>query len=147
MLKIYFDTCSLQRPLDSKTQIRIILEAEAVLNLLGRCEAGGMVLIGSDILLFETERNPNLTRREYATEILRKAKHWVALNEFIENRARVLNKLAFKPLDALHLASAEAAGVDYFCTCDDRLLKRARSLKDLQIPVLSPLDLIGEIEK
>lgn len=106
-----------------------------------------MVLIGSDILLFETERNPNLTRREYATEILRKAKHWVALNEFIENRARVLNKLAFKPLDALHLASAEAAGVDYFCTCDDRLLKRARSLKDLQIPVLSPLDLIGEIEK
>lgn len=147
MLKIYFDTCSLQRPLDSKSQIRILLEAEAILNLLGQCEAGRMTLIGSDILAFETERNPNLTRREYATEILRKAKQWVALDESIENRARALNALAFKPLDALHLAAAEAAEADYFCTCDDRLLKRARSLKALRIPVLSPLDLIGEIEK
>lgn len=147
MLKIYFDTCSLQRPLDSKTQIRIILEAEAVLNLLGWCEAGSIVAVGSDILTFETERNPNLTRREYAIETLRKARQWVTLNESIENRAKALIARNFKPLDALHLASAEAAPADYFCTCDDKLLRRARSVKDLLIPVLSPLELIGELEK
>ena len=29
-MRIYLDTCCIQRPLDNKTQIRIILEAEAV---------------------------------------------------------------------------------------------------------------------
>jgi len=30
-MKIYFDSCSLQRPLDDQSQILIALEAEAVL--------------------------------------------------------------------------------------------------------------------
>lgn len=34
MLKLYLDTCSLQRPLDSKTQMLVILESEAILNIL-----------------------------------------------------------------------------------------------------------------
>lgn len=146
-MKIYLDTCSLQRPLDSKTQIRIILEAEAILSILGWCESGGLILVASDVLTFEIERNPNPTRREYALEALTKAKYWAALNEPIESRARILSSAGIKPLDALHLASAEAAQVNYFCTCDDKLLRRARSLKDLQVNVVSPLELIGEIEK
>ena len=146
-MKIYLDTCSLQRPLDSKTQIRIILEAEAILSILGWCEADMLTLVASDALTFEIERNPNPTRREYALEILTKAKHWATLDETIEKRARTLNTTGIKPLDALHLASSEAAEVDYFCTCDDKLLRRARSLKDLQVKVVSPLELIGEIEK
>ena len=32
--------CSVQRPLDDKTQQRIALEAEAVLGILAICEAG-----------------------------------------------------------------------------------------------------------
>lgn len=146
-VKIYLDTCSLQRPLDSKTQIRIILEAEALLSILGWCETGALALVGSDVLAFEIERNPNPTRREYALEILTKAQQWAVLNESIAERARVLNKTGIKPLDALHLAAAEAAQVDYFCTCNDQFLRRARSLKDVQVNVVSPLELIGEIEK
>ena len=61
-MKIYFDTCSLQRPLDSKTQTRIALEAEAVLGVLSLCEAGEIDLVSSDVLLFETRRNPHTTR-------------------------------------------------------------------------------------
>jgi hypothetical protein len=44
-MKIYLDNCSLQRPLDDKTQIRIALEAEAILSVLALCEAGGLELI------------------------------------------------------------------------------------------------------
>jgi predicted nucleic acid-binding protein len=29
-----------------------------------------------------------------------------------------------KPLDALHLASAESGKADYFCTCDDKIIKK-----------------------
>jgi predicted nucleic acid-binding protein len=49
------------------------------------------------------------------------------------------------PLDALHLASAEAAGADYFCTCDDRLLRRARAAAAPPLRAVSPIELVGEL--
>jgi len=146
-MKIYLDTCSLQRPLDSKTQIRIVLEAEAVLSILAQCEAGKLTLVASDALAFETERNPNLARREYAFGALDKAQKWIPLDMTIESQARTLHTQGIQPLDALHLASAEAAEVDYFCTCDDKLLKNARRSKAVHITVVSPLELIQELEK
>ncbi len=146
MTKIYLDTCSIQRPLDSRTQVRIILEAEAVLSILRWCEADQLTLVASDALSFETERNPNPTRREYALGILDKAEEWAVLDETVESRARAFNVLGIKPLDALHLASAEAVQADYFCTCDDRLRNQARQIEDLNVQVVSALDLIKEIE-
>jgi predicted nucleic acid-binding protein len=145
-MRIYLDTCSLQRPLDSRTQIRIIVEADAVLGILALCEAGTIELISSDALLFETSRTPNTTRQEYAYETLSRAKVFVELDERIERRAKELNAVSVEPLDALHLASAEAARADLFCTCDDRLLKKARSIQGLQTRVVSPLEAIEEIE-
>jgi predicted nucleic acid-binding protein len=146
-VKIYFDTCSLQRPLDSKTQIRIVLEAEAVLGILSLCETGEVDLVSSDILLFETGRNPHMTRQRYALEVLSKAHEFVALSTWIEERARVLDAAGIKPLDALHLASAESAQADYLCTCDDQFLRRVKEIEDIQVRVASPIELIEEIER
>jgi len=145
-MRIYLDTCSLQRPLDSRAQTRIILEADATLGILALCEAGISELASSDILLYETSRTPNVTRQEYAYETLSKATVFVELDVQVERRARELNVASIEPLDALHLASAEAARADLFCTCDDRLLKRARGVPGLQTRVVSPLEAIGEIE-
>jgi hypothetical protein len=116
-MRIYLDTCSLQRPLDSKTQIRIVLEAEAILGVLSLCESGEVDLVSSEVLLFETERNPNMARRRYALEILAKATQSVQLSDRIEERARAFDATGIKPLDALHLASAEDAKADFLCTC------------------------------
>jgi predicted nucleic acid-binding protein len=146
-MKIYLDTCSLQRPLDSKTQIRIILEVEAVLGILTLCESGEVELVSSEALLFEIERNPNETRRQYALEVLASVETFVVLSEQVERRAREFNSVGIKPLDALHLASAEEAGVDYLCTCDDGFLKRAKAVEDLKVKVVSPIQAIEEIEK
>jgi len=52
-----------------------------------------------------------------------------------------------KPLDALHVAVAETGNADYFCTCDDRLLRNAKQVKDLMMKVANPVDLVQEIEK
>ena len=76
-MRIYLDTCGLQRPLDSKAQTRIILEADAVLGILALAEEGTVELISSDALLYETSRTPNVTRQEYAYETLSKAKVFV----------------------------------------------------------------------
>jgi predicted nucleic acid-binding protein len=144
-MKVYLDTCSLHRPLDSKTQIRIVLESEAVLGIIGLCETGQLELVSSEVLVFEVNRNPQIIRREFGLEVLSKASSFVALNQQIEQRARDLHKLGIKPLDALHLASAEEVQVDYFCTCDDKFLKKAKAVSDVKTKVVSPLELIQEI--
>jgi predicted nucleic acid-binding protein len=145
-MKIYLDNCSIQRLLDSKTQVRTILEAEAVMGILSMFESGKVELISSEALLFEIDRNPNLTRQEYALEVLSKAQTFVMLTEDVEKRAGEFNALGIKPLDSLHLASAEEAKADYFCTCDDRLLKKAKAVADLGIKAVSPIELVEELE-
>ncbi len=145
--RIYLDTCSLQRPLDSKSQIRIAIEAEAILGVIALCEAGDVELISSEVLAFEMIRNPLMQRREYALAVLSKSSRFVVLDKSIESRAREFHRLGMKPLDALHLASSEAAKADYFCTCDDRFLKKAKAVQDLKTKAVSPVELIREIEQ
>ena len=89
-MRIYFDTCSLQRPLDDKTQLRILLEFEAVLAILALCGSEDVELLSSEALAFEIERNPNLTRQEYALEVLAKATSYVILEPDVEKRAKEL---------------------------------------------------------
>ena len=36
--------------------------------------------------------------------------------------------------------------VDYFCTCDDRFLRRTKALPDLRTTVVTPIELIGIIK-
>jgi hypothetical protein len=145
-MKVYLDSCSVQRPLDNRNQIRIALEAEAVLGILALCEAGQLDLISSDALAFETAQIPHSLRREHAFAILGIATAHVDLSDRVEQRARRFTESGIKPIDALHPASAEAAECDFFCTCDDRFLKRAREIIDLQTTALSPLELVEELK-
>jgi predicted nucleic acid-binding protein len=144
-MKIYLDTCSIHRPLDSKNQTRIILEAEAVLGIIVLCESGEIELVSSEALLYEAKRNPNPVRRQHALVVLEKANTVVQINDIIEQRARLFVAAGIKPLDALHLASAEAAEVVYLCTCDDRFLKKAQQHSELSIKVVSPVTIIEEL--
>lgn len=142
---IYLDTCSIQRPLDSKSHLRIALEAEAVLGILSLVEANKVHLISSEILLFEIKRNSNQIRKEYALEVISKAKDFVNMEPKIEKRSRELVDLGIHFLDAVHLASAEEAHVNYFCTCDDGFLKKAKKIPELKVKVVSPLELAKEL--
>ena len=144
-MRIYLDMCSVQRPLDSKTQPRIAVEAEAILGVLMLCEVGQVKLMTSDALGFELERNPHPVRKEYALKVLSNAAVFVHTESQIEERARTFLAEGIKPVDALHLASAVEAKADYFCTCDDRFLKRAKAVDTGQTKVVSPLELIMEV--
>ena len=144
-MKVYLDMCSIQRPLDTKSQPRIAVEAEAILGVLTLCEAGQVELVTSDTLMFELERNPHPVRKEYALKVLTKATVFIQIDNQVEERARALQAEGIKPVDALHLASAVAAKADYFCTCDDRFLKRAKAVDTGQTKVVSPLELITEV--
>lgn len=144
-MRIYLDTCSVNRPLDDKSQLRIALEAEAILSILSVCDSGSHILVSSDVLLYEVDRNPHPQRKALVGEILARAEEQIAVTESIRQRAKELEHDGMKALDALHLASAEEAQVDYFCTCDDRLYKRATSRADVRVRVLAPLELAQEL--
>ena len=145
LMRLYFDTCSLQRPLDDRSHPRILLEAEAMLALLSYCQRGQADLIVSDMVVFESRNNPHPQKREFVTAIIEHADERVALTTAIEQRAITFEQRGIKAVDALHLALAEAAQVDYFCTCDDRFYRRALDLADLHIKVRRPLELAQEI--
>ena len=145
-MRIYLDMCCLQRPLDDKSQLRVLIEAEAVLGILYLCNSGEADLISSEALIFENERNSNAIRRDFATQVLAKAKEFVQTNVQINLRAQELIDAGVKAIDASHLAIAIESRCDFFCTCDDRLMKRARALNTDQTKVVLPLELFSELQ-
>ena len=145
-MRVYLDCCSLQRPFDDRSQPRIAVEAEAVLVILALCESDHLKLISSKALLFEISRIPDQARKDGALAILRIAEEAVELIPEIEAHSRRLGDAGIKPLDALHLASASAAKADYFCTCDDKFLRKAESLEGLDTKVVSPTELVMELD-
>lgn len=146
-MKVYLDMCAIQRPLDTPNQLRILLEAEAVLGILSLCEAGMFDLVSSDALVYENEHNPWLIRREYGYAVLARARSVINVTPDVKERASQFLRYGIKPLDALHLALAEAGQVDYFCTCDDRLRRQAKRIAGLGVRVVSPIELIQEVEE
>lgn len=146
-MKIYLDLCAIQRPLDTPNQVRIILESEAVLGIITFCDIGKIELLSSEALVYEGEQSALPIRQEHTRSVLSKAKTRLAVSENEKTRAAALITFGIRPLDALHLALAEAGNADYFCTCDDMLLSRAKRVKDLAVKVIEPVELVQEIEK
>ena len=141
--KVYLDICCLKRPFDDQTQLRIHLESEAVLWILKQVENGGFALVGSEALELENSRNTNLQRRNRIEEILNRIPASISLEDSIKSHALELEELGFKPMDALHIASAEQAAADVFISCDDQLLNAARRNRNrLEISVMNPLDTV-----
>lgn len=146
-MKIYLDLCAIQRPLDTSNQIRIVLESEAVLGIIALADIGQIELLSSEALLYEGEHSSLPIRKEHTSAVLAKAKSTLYVTEKEKSRAVAIMKAGIRPLDALHIALAESGSVDYFCTCDDRLLRNAKKVKDLAVKVLNPIDVVQEIEK
>ncbi len=73
---------------------------------------------------------------------LTQASVYQLVNESIRKRAEELEKNGLKAMDALHVACAEFVGVDYFLTCDDRLLKKQKAI---HVQCKNPLDFVQKI--
>lgn len=145
MLRVYFDSCCLNRPFDDRSQPRVSLEAEAVLEVLKHWEAGGIALISSEALTLENDEKADPDPKAYVHGILDRADEFVLVGQSIAARAKEFEADGMRTLDALHLACAEDVDADYLSTCDDRFLKKARSRSDLKVSVVSPQELFDEV--
>jgi predicted nucleic acid-binding protein len=124
---LYLDTCCLKRPFDDQVQPRIRIETEAVLGLLAE-DVSRVTFVRSVAHDLENDQNPLVWRAERVRAWL--TERPLADNEAEALRVRTAELMAngLRGFDALHLACAEAADVDIFVTCDDRLLAALQRL-------------------
>ena len=147
-VRIYLDASALNRPFDDQRLSRNRIEAEAVLAILERIEAGHIELISSAALAYENLMSPLVERREYVTTYLNIAATFVPADEALLLRAREFEARGMRPLDALHLASAERGRARWFITCDDRILKRARGGKlETRLEIGTPVEFVASRKK
>jgi predicted nucleic acid-binding protein len=139
-MRLYLDTCSLNRPWDDQAQVQVHLEAEAMLYIIDEARLGQIELVTSDYLLAEMHQIPDPQRRADVLELTTPASLHMAQNPEIESRATDFAQHNILGYDALHIAAAEAASADYLITTDKKLINRARRAGSLiKIILLNPL--------
>jgi predicted nucleic acid-binding protein len=145
-MKVYFDTCCLGRPFDDRSVPRTAVEREAIIVMFEMIPRRELELVISDVVLDESRRTPDEDRRTKLESLVGAANSIVSLSSEIISRGIELAQRGFRAYDALHLASAEAVGVDCVCTCDDRFRKKCLSQNDLRTRVVSVLELFQELQ-
>ena len=145
-MKIYLDTCCLNRLSDRQIQERIRQETEAVNIMLSNFRTKRWHWISSSILQLEINQNPDLDQRVSLTTLLQLGHQIVFAGGEEILRGEELEGLGFKKLDALHIACAESGNADILLTTDDRMLRRAkRHLAQLRVRVENPYTWLQEI--
>lgn len=148
IVRIYLDASALNRPFDDQRLSRNRLEAEAVLAILERVDAEELELISSAALAYENLMSPLIERREYVTTYLNLAATFVPSDGALLQRAREFEARGIRPLDALHLASAERGRAEWFVTCDDRILKQAgRGNLGNRLTIGTPIEFVAPKRK
>ena len=139
---VYLDSCVLNRPSDDLSQPRIRLEVEAISRLLDLVYMKRVHWVTSTVVQFEILRNPDPLRRVRALDLLTDATVTLAPDAQSVAEASRLAALGIPQVDALHLAIAHTAGVDWLITTDDRFARASlRLLPESYRPVIvNPVD-------
>ena len=144
-MKVYLDVSCLNRPFDDQAQPRIRIESEAVLIILAKIDAGEIEQVSSEMCVVEIDAIKTAYRRTRVKLLLPGERHILPLGKAVFERASEIQRLGFKPADAVHLAAAESGSADIFLTCDDRLCNAARrQATQLKTQVANPVEFLRE---
>lgn len=140
MKRIYLDVCTLCRPFDNQSMMRIRLETDAYYLILKSIQNRTFDIIVSPVHFKEIEAIEDIYERIELTVLLNRygKKLSFQLNE-IKRRTEDLYSLNFGIADAAHVAFAESAA-DYFITCDNKLLKKIHKLKGINMEAINPVN-------
>ncbi len=122
---------------------KFFLETQAFILILTLIESQQIALVSSSVLEYENSRNSRLERANAVNLWLSLSNIYQKLTPEIRLRAKALEEMGVKSLDALHIASAEASRSDYFLTCDKRLINRCQ---ELDLKVMNPTYFITEVD-
>jgi len=141
-MRLYLDNCCFNRPFDDQSQLTIRLETEAKLYIQSAIRAGQYALGWSYILDYENAANPLEERRTEIQRWAAFADSYVVETPAILATMKELVAVGLKPLDALHVACAQALECQYFLTVDKGVLKKAAAVTQIQI--MNPVSFVIE---
>ena len=144
-MRIYLDTSVYNRPFDDQAQPRIWLETLALSVILQLVESAEVELVASAVVAYENSRNPFADRREWVERVMALAADYQPVTPAIRERAVSLQESGIKSLDALHVATAEAASAAWFITVDNRLIRNYRRRPDQGLTIIDPATFVREI--
>jgi len=149
VIKLYLDTCCYCRPFDNWghwAQLRVQQEITVIMYVVKMCGVSGIPIIGSAAVDAEIEdikkddSKRKLVRAFYERTVTKELTETTSIIE----RARELNAQGiYGEFDSYHVAFAEADGVDFLLTTDNRF-ERAASKLDLKTMVINPINFLGE---
>jgi len=138
-VQIYLDTCCLNRPFDEQIDEKVILETEAILGIIDRCEIKkDWSFFSSDVLDDEISRIVHPVKKQNVLALYRFASTHIDLNDTTIKQAKMHERFGLRPFDALHIACAEFAQADVLLTTDKKFIRQTKQLK-LKTRVVNPL--------
>ena len=145
-LKIYLDTCCVNRLFDVQTQDRVQRETQTIKQILNYFFTMQCHWLSSEILEEEVDADPDSERRSRVKSVMEHVHYTLSVGVKEEARAEELEGLGFNHYDALHIACAESGRADVLLTTDDRMLRLAkRRQSHLRVRVENPHAWLQEI--
>jgi len=142
-VKLYLDNSFLNRPFDDPLAGMNTKEGSVLFDIIRLAKEGRVQLVSSAMNEVENAANEITARKSFAASVMHLAATYQNLSDSIVRRAQtIVQEYRLQPLDAVHLASAEAAQVDFFITCDYTMLKRYQGT----LHIVSPLQFKQQYE-
>ena len=137
--RLYLDICTLCRPFDDQSRMRIRLETDAYYLILQALQDGRYGMIVSPVHFEEANAIIDAEEKREILAVLEQL-GTTAEGDMVATRARAedLHSRKFGLADAAHVAFAEVTA-DFFITCDDRLVKKCRREK-VAVTTVDPVE-------
>ena len=135
-VKLYLDNSFLNRPFDDPLAGMNTKEGAVLFDIIRFAKEGQVELVHSAMIEFENAANEIAARKSFVASVMHLAATFQNLNDDIVQRAHTMvQSYRLQALDAVHIASAEAAQVDFFITCDYTVLKRYGGILHIVTPL------------
>lgn len=142
-MRVYLDNCCYNRPFDDQTQVKVLIETLAKLNIQQQMKDGLIEYAWSEVLDFEIWQSRFIDRTMQILPWAAGAVVNIRLDATVRTRAKDYEALGVKAMDSLHLACAEAAGCDWFFTTDKGILSKAKPITAMR--VANPIEFVGGV--
>lgn len=124
-MRVYLDTCVLNRVTDPPSNARVVIEADACNQLFRLIRLKRLRWVASPALEIELRKNPDQVTRGEVLKLLAYSSESSSPDAITSRRARSLQAVGYGPFDGFHLALAEQSKCDVLLTTDDRFLRLA----------------------
>ncbi|MCK5661618.1 MAG: PIN domain-containing protein [Methanosarcinales archaeon] len=140
--QVYLDTCVWCRPFDDPSHQRILMESDAVIDILRMVDARDIEIIGSSVLLAEISMIASKIKEDAVLSLVKDVvASFETVTDAIEKLAiQIMQTCAIDSMDALHMAIAIENEVELFLTTDDIILNKAKCISKYNLIVKNPCE-------